>query len=63
MYKLLSPIIAAPFLIISIYWVISKYIHILFTIKDEFGASIITGALTCLMIMGIVGVLVNKFDK
>lgn len=61
MKKLLPTILLSPFLMITLYWVIDKYIYFLFNIQDHTGASMISFMLTILVTGGIVGATVSKY--
>lgn len=53
MKKLIPLIILAPFIIISFYYVIDKYIYWLFDVKDNSGATFISLMLTMIQVIGI----------
>jgi hypothetical protein len=63
MKKLIPSILLSPFLIISIYWAIEKYIYFMFDIKDEMGAGVVTVTLTMGVVMGIAALIINKVIK
>ncbi len=63
MKKWIPLVLFAPFVVVTVYYVIEKYIYFLFNAKDEFLVGTVTMFLTMGVIGGIAGLIINEVTK
>lgn len=56
-------ILVSPFIIITFYWLVEKYIHLLFNVTDPFASSIVSMMLTLIVSFATFGIIVDQVKK